>query len=196
MTDFEFNTPITLENERVRLEPLENTHLDQLLPIAIKYPDLLKYSPSNFGTKEYLREYINAALQNKAHQLRYPLVIFDREKDAYAGSTSIGNVSNSDHRFEIGWTWIGKDFQGTGLNHNCKYLLLEFGFETLGFQRIEFKTDSRNLQSRKALEKIGARLEGELRSHSVMYDGFRRDTVYYSILKQEWPDIKSRVFDK
>ena len=119
---------------------------------------------------------------------------FDKEKDQYAGSTSFLNISNHDLRLEIGATWYGKSFQRTGLNRNCKFLLLTYVFETLGFERVAFRTDSRNIQSQTAIMKIGGKLEGSLKSHTLMLDGFRRDTVCFAILKSEWPKIKSTVF--
>src|SRR5690606_4403529 len=107
-----------------------------------------------------------------------------------------GSISLKDLRLEIGWTWIDRATQGSGLNKHCKYLLLSYAFENLGIQRIEFKTDSRNIQSRKAIEKIGGVYEGLLRNHTLLPDGYRRDTVYYSILKAEWEAVKRRHFDQ
>ena len=126
--------------------------------------------------------------------IRYPFLIFDKQQQQYAGSTSFGNISNPNARIEIGWTWIGTNFQRTGLNRANKFLMLQYAFETLGFERVELKTDGRNLQSRTAMEKIGATPEGILRSHTVMSDGYRRDTHYYSILKSEWHKIKRDIF--
>lgn len=191
---FDFNERISLENERVRLDPLQMEHLEVLWPIAQKHPDLLTYSPSPFGTRDLYEDYFTFAFQAKADHFRYPFIIFDKEQKTYAGSTSYGNISNKDKRLEIGWTWLGKEFQGTGLNKYCKSLLLEYAFEKLFFSRVELKTDSRNSQSRRAMEKIGAVFEGELRSHTLMNDGFRRNTVYYSILDNEWPLLKTRIF--
>jgi RimJ/RimL family protein N-acetyltransferase len=114
----------------------------------------------------------------------------------YAGSTSFANVSNRDKRLEIGWTWIGKKFQKTGLNRNGKLLMLQYAFETLQFERVELKTDERNMASRTAIEKIGGKFEGILRSHMVVKDGFRRNTVYYSILSKEWPGVKTNLLNK
>lgn len=192
--DFNFKDSIILENDRSRLSPLSWEHFEPLLEIALRYPDLLKLSPSKFGTKEDLQAYFEAALTNKTKAIRYPFVIFDKKENAFAGSTSFGNISNQNQRIEIGWTWIGKHFQRTGLNRNNKFLMLQYAFETLEFERVELKTDSRNMQSRKAMEGIGATYEGLLRSHTVMSDGYRRNTVYYSILKPEWTTIKERIF--
>jgi len=190
---FLFSEEILLENEFVRLEPLKMSHLDFLVPIAEQTPDLLKFSPSPFGDRAALQDYIQIALDEKSNLNRHPFVIFDKQKDKYAGSTSFADISAKNQRLEIGWTWIGKDFQGTGLNKNCKFLMLRYAFEILAFERVEFKADSRNLQSRRAIEKIGATYEGELRSHTLMNDGYRRHTVYYSILKDEWQAVKQNI---
>jgi len=185
---------IILENSRARLEPLSIDHVDKLLPVAQQDPELLRYSPSAVYSRELLTQYIRQALSERAAGTKYPFAIFDKKIWQYAGSTSFGAISNVDQRLEIGWTWIGMDFQRTGLNRNCKLLQLSYVFEILGFERVEFKTDARNVQSRKAIEQIGAVQEGIFRNHSVMSDGHRRDTVYYSILKNEWPKVKSVRF--
>lgn len=194
MMQFDCSSDIVLENDRVQLAPLQSGHLKDLLPIAIAHPSLLQYSPSAFGSEEALSEYIANAIALRTNGMRYPFVIYDKNKQQFAGSTSFGNISNKNQRLEIGWTWIGKAFQRTGLNRNCKFLLLSYAFENLGAERVELKTDSRNAQSRKAIEKIGAIYEGELRSHTLMLDGYRRSTVYYSILKNEWPKVRQDRF--
>ena len=185
---------IVLENDRVRLEPLDKNHLNQLLPIVIKHPDLLQYSPSPFGTPELLEENISKAITSRIDKQRYPFAIFDKLNNRFVGSTSFGNISTKDKRLEIGWTWIDKESQGTGLNKYCKHLLLSYAFEKLIMQRVEFKTDNRNNQSKKAIGKIGGTFEGILRSHTVMRNGYRRDTAYYSILKHEWDSINNTIF--
>lgn len=191
---FDVTKEIILENERAKLRPLIQDDHNNLAPIAFKNEDLLKLSPSEIHTTEKLHAYISTALEAKEKSIRYPFIIMDKSEQAYAGSTSFGNISNLNQRIEIGWTWIGKDFQGTGLNQACKALLLSYAFDTLEFERVELKTDTRNLQSRRAMEKIGAKMEGTLRSHTLMSDGYRRDTIYYSILRNEWPTIKSSIF--
>lgn len=196
MHEFDFDHDLVLENERVRLEPLTEAHFPSLLKVALAYPDLLRYSPSKFGNEENLRNYLGTALVGRALEERYAFVIFDKPTGEYVGSTSFGNVVNQHQRIEIGWTWIDKRYQRTGLNRACKYLLLQYVFENLEFERLEFKADSRNEQSRRAMEAIGATFEGELRSHTLMQDGFRRSTVYYSILKEEWPALKERIFTR
>jgi len=194
MSDLNTSDQIILENDRVKLRPLIADDINNLLPIAHRNPDLLKYSPSQINTEALLASYIKIALNQKSSGLRYPFVSFDKKAQAYSGCTSYGNISNQNDRVEIGWTWIGKDFQGTGLNKAQKSLMLRYAFEELGMKRVELKTDTRNIQSRRAMEKIGATPEGTLRSHTVMSDGFRRDTIYYSILAEEWPRIKADIF--
>ncbi len=123
-----------------------------------------------------------------------PFVIIDQTTHELAGSTSLANFSLPDRRVEIGWTWLGKAFQGTGLNKHAKYLLLQYAFETWNMERVEFKTDVLNQQSRKALKNIGATEEGVLRSHTLMINKRRRDSIFYSILRREWPEVKKNYF--
>jgi RimJ/RimL family protein N-acetyltransferase len=141
-------------------------------------------------TKELLRRYIENSINDRKGKTRYSFSLFDKIKNAYAGSTSFLNISNADSRLEIGATWIGKEFQKTGVNRNCKYLMLAFAFDELKAERVEFKTDERNTVSRTAIEKIGGQYEGLLRSHTLLSDGFRRNTIYYSILRNEWEATK------
>ena len=192
--NFDISQNIILENKRSLLRPLLAEDIEHLLPIAIKDKDLMDFSPSEIHRPELIRAYVDTALAAKENSIRYPFIIFDKQKNQYAGSTSFGNMSNKNSRLEIGWTWIGKEFQRTGLNRNNKFLMLQYAFEELGCLRVELKTDTRNIQSRTAMKKIGAMEEGILRSHTVMSDGYRRDTIYYSILKNEWEGIKGSIF--
>ena len=192
--DVDFTKEILLQNDRVLLRPLLPEDNQNLQAVATAHPDLVQYSPYTIFTSEQLTAYVAASLKDRESCVRYAFAIYDKQKASWAGSTSFGNISNKDQRLEIGWTWIGKNFQQTGLNRACKFLLLQYSFEQLLFERVEFKTDARNLASRTAIEKIGGQYEGALRSHTLMLDGFRRTTVYYSILKEEWPRIKKSVF--
>lgn len=181
------NEIIILENTRVRLEPvLSANDCEKVASIALTETELLKYSPSSIHTKYDLLQYFEIALKAKQQGTVYPFLIFDKSQKKYAGSTRFGNISLQNQRLEIGWTWLGKAFQGTGLNQNIKSLMLSYAFNDLNCERVEFKADGRNIQSRRAMEKIGATYEGCLRSHTLMKDGFRRDTVYYSILREEF----------
>ena len=189
--NFPFDADIILENKIARLQPLRLEDSKNLLKVATEDKNLIRYSPAQIYKEEFLSEYVSKSIQERKAGTRYSFCIFDKARNAYAGSTSFLNISNADRRLEIGGTWIGKSFQRTGLNRNCKFLLLGFAFDQLGAERVEFKTDERNHASRTAIEKIGGQLEGVLRSHTVLPDGFRRNTVYYSILKDEWNNMKS-----
>ena len=190
----DFEKDYILENERVRLEPLSTLHFIPLSQISNDNPGLLKYSPAPFGKPDLVQKYILDNILLREKKLKYPFAIYCKEKNLFAGSTSFLNISPKNQRLEIGSTWVGRSFQRTGLNRNCKFLLMRFVFEELECKRLEFKTDARNLQSQRAIEGIGGIKEGTLRSHMVMSDGYRRDTVYYSVLRSEWPEIKSTIF--
>ena len=189
--NFPFEREVTLENQVAQLRPLEISDVTNLLKVAQEDERLLQFSPAPIHSEELLTTYIENAINDRLNKNRYPFIIFDKKKNGYAGSTSFLNISNIDKRLEIGSTWIGNYFQKTGLNRNCKYLLLCFAFDELRAERVEFKTDERNKNSRNAIEKIGGQFEGILRSHTVMHDGYRRNTVYYSILKDEWTNLKA-----
>lgn len=191
--NFPFSQELILENDRARLRPLLIADQDNLLDIATADNTLLQYSPMPVFNKELLTQYIAKAVHDREHNTRYPFIIFDKRQNAYAGSTSFLNISNVNSKVEIGGTWLGPSFQKTGLNRSCKLLLLTFVFETLEAERVEFKTDERNAASRKAIEAIGGQFEGILRRDTLMYDGFRRSTTYYGILREEWPEIKSKL---
>ena len=191
---FPFQDAITLEDGRARLEPLHRKHFDALLPHVVGNPLLLQYSPSPFGTAEALQAYLAKAQDELAMRSRYAFAVYDKLRQSYAGSTSFGHISEKNDRLEIGWTWLAPEFQRTGLNRHIKFLMLHFAFETLSCERVEFRTDSRNLASRKAIRSIGASFEGLMRRHTLMTDGHRRDTVCFSILSTEWPDIRQKRF--
>jgi RimJ/RimL family protein N-acetyltransferase len=191
--NFPFEQEIILENDRSLIRPLQIDDVENLLPAATEDKNLVQYSPLPIYTKELLQHYIEIALEERRNKLRYPFVLFDKKANAFGGSSSYMNISSKDKRLEIGNTWIGPGFQKTGFNRNNKYLMFSFVFDQLGYERLELKTDERNLHSRAAIEKMGGQFEGIFRSHMVMADGFRRNTVYYSILKNEWIEIKNRL---
>lgn len=183
----------SLENDMVRLTLLDLSNYEHLIPIA-KQKRLIEYSPSDISTPEKLKEYVQIAVNGFYHKTTIPYIIFDKSKNKYAGSTRFGLIDQTNRVLHIGWTWIGKEFQGTGLNKNMKFLMLKYAFEDINFEKVEFRIDERNERSRKAVKKIGATLEGILRSDTVMLDGFRRNTCCYGILKEEWPEINERCF--
>lgn len=182
-----------LENEIVKLTLLDLSNFEHLIPIA-QQDKLIQFSPSDISTPEKLKDYVQTAVDGFYHKTTIPYIIFDKTKNKYAGSTRFGMINWKDKVLHIGWTWIGREFQGTGLNKNMKFLMLRHAFEDMEFEKVEFRIDERNERSRKAVEKIGATLEGILRSDTVMIDGFRRSTCCYGIIKEEWSEIKNRCF--
>ncbi|MCF7560021.1 GNAT family N-acetyltransferase [Sabulilitoribacter multivorans] len=184
----------TLENQRVRLAPLELSNYKHLIPIG-KQDKLVQFSPTKIDTPEDLKAYVQTALEQHKQQTALPFIIFDKQKNAFAGCTRYMNINWTNKVLEIGSTWIGKEFQGTELNKNMKFLMLRYAFETLGFEKVEFRVDERNLASRKAVEKLGCKLEGVLRKNVYLLDGFKRNTCCYGLLLEEWNEIKETVFE-
>lgn len=187
---FNFEDTIILEDERVLIRPMEETDKGFFMEFLLD-SSLNTYSSMQINSAKDALKYVDNCLADRQNQKRYPFIFFDKRSQAYAGTSCFGNVSNANKRLEIGWTKLGKPFQGTGLNIHCKYLLIQHGFETLGCNRIELKSHSENIRSRKAMEKIGAKFEGMLRQHMIMPNGTLRDTVYYSILRSEWREVEA-----
>lgn len=186
----DFNQEIVFEDSKIILRPLVANDFDALKVIAFEDKTLLQYSPNPIYNADLLEKYIHDALDSKANRTRYPFVIIDKLSNTIVGSTSFCNISNYDKRLEIGYTWLGNAYQKTGINRHCKYLMLDYCFNVLNFERVEFKTDERNEKSRHALLGIGAKEEGILKSHTLMHDGYRRNTVYYAILQHEFANTK------
>jgi RimJ/RimL family protein N-acetyltransferase len=181
--------PVILEGVRARLEPLREDHLDGLSAIGLD-PELWRWTVATNRTPDDLRRYVNVALELARRGEALPFAIIEGSTGRIAGSTRFGNLDAANRRVEIGWTWLGREFQRTGLNTEVKYLMLRHAFETMECIRVELKTDVLNRQSRAAIERIGGREEGILRSHMITENGRIRDTVYYSILAHEWPTLR------
>ncbi len=192
-TDNFFEQDHTLENERVRLEPLTEKHFELLLPIAL-HTVLWEFTSTKVSSEADFKRYFDTALAEKKAGSSYPFAIYDKLHNQYAGCTRYGNISFPNKRVEIGWTWYHPELQRTGINKTTKFLLLSFGFETLNLNRIELKTSVLNLKSQGAMLKIGAVKEGVLRNHMINDDGLVRDTMYFSFIKEEWPSIKENTF--
>ncbi|MCX6378392.1 MAG: GNAT family protein, partial [Armatimonadetes bacterium] len=149
--------------------------------------------PTNLQTEESVQQWYQDALRAQEAGTEVVFVIVDKETGQAVGSTRFMDISAPNRGLEIGWTWLAPDVWRTRINTECKYLLLEHCFETLGAVRVQLKTDSRNLRSQKAMERLGAVREGVLRRHRILQDGYVRDSVYYSILPQEWEEVKKRL---
>ena len=188
-----FSMPVILQNKKARLIPLQKEHFEELKSIAFD-ESLWKYTITKIYTEDDLRNYIEIAIEEREKFQSYPFVIYDVATGKIAGSTRYGNISLEHRRVEIGWTWYAPVFQRTGLNRACKFELLQYAFEKLNCIRVELKTGSLNLTSQTAIAKIGATKEGVLRKHMIQEDGSFRDTVYFSILQDEWPSVKQSIF--
>jgi N-acetyltransferase len=184
---------VALTGRVVRLEPLELGHLDDLAGVCGE-PEIWKYFAGPPAlTREELRGWIGAKQEQQSKGTSLSFAVVSLIDGRAVGSTSYLDLCPADQRLEIGSTWLGRPARRTAVNTECKYLLLRHAFEILGANRVQLKTDARNLRSQAAIERIGARREGVLRSHMVMHDGFLRDTVMYSIVAPEWPEVKSRL---
>jgi RimJ/RimL family protein N-acetyltransferase len=175
-----------LEDESVLLRPLKETDIEFLLPYALNEPDTWVYSHKSASGEEGMRNYIQTALDNRVAGKEYPFIVFDKKTNTYAGSTRFYDIQPENDMLQLGYTWYGEKFRGTGLNKHCKFLLLQFAFETLGMLRVEFRGDARNERSIAAMKSIGCKVEGILRSNMWLEDGGRRDSIILSILKDEW----------
>jgi len=184
----------TLESRRVLLRPLERSDIALLEPVALGQPELFRFMSALIRTSEELAHFVEQALADRVEQRSVPFVVIDKPSGAVAGSTRFGNLDLRHKRVEIGWTWLDARFHGTGLNKAMKFLMLRYAFEALELNRVEIKTNEQNTRSRRAIEAIGGQYEGRFRHHMVNGDGTLRNTIYYSILKEEWPELKQGVF--
>lgn len=185
---------VILENNLVLLKPLESSHDQILWPIA-QQVDLYRFGSTDVSSQEKLRDYIKNALQEASDGKSIPFTIYNKQTSKYVGSTRFGHIDTKNKTLHIGWTWISPETCGTGFNHQMKFLMLRYAFETMQFEKVEFRIDERNVVSRKAVEKLGATLEGILRKNIIVKNGFRRSSCCYGILKEEWKDIKTERFN-
>lgn len=181
--ELDFN--LVLEDDQILMRPVKEEDVSELLELASS-PELWRYFTYDLSQPQEFYEWLHPALCKQ----RLQLVTINKSDQKLIGSTAFGNYSQRDKRIEIGWTWLGKDFQGKGFNQSMKKLMLSHAFEIMELERVEFKTDVLNIAARKALENIHVIEEGVLRSHTLMAKGRRRDTIFFSILKHEWDFVK------
>lgn len=181
-----------LENEHVLLRPVTPPDRAALRAIAMA-PAIWRYFVARIETPADFDSFFDAAIADQAAGRRISFCITDKHSGRVAGSMCYGNLAEQDRRIEIGWSWLGLDFQGKGINRWAKFLLLEHAFERLAAERVEFKTDELNEQARRGLRNIGAAEEGILRSYNPMPDGRRRNAVFYSVLRSEWPYVREQL---
>ena len=177
---------IILEDDVVLLRPLERTDFEHLLHFAVEEPEIWKFSLVAVQGEAGLRNYLDSAMDAREAGTEYPFIVFDKRNNQYAGSTRFYVMELKNGSLLLGYTWYGNSFQGTGLNKHCKFLLLQYAFEILMLERVEFRADIRNHRSVAAMKSIGCTVEGVLRSNNILREGGRRDTIVLSILKTEW----------
>jgi len=184
--------PVTLAGSRVRLEPLSLDHLDGLAEVAFD-PSLWQYTLARPADVAGLRSWIEAALAGAEAGTEIPFATVDMASGRPIGSSRFLAIAPEHRRLEVGWTWLARAYQRTGANSEAKLLQLGHAFDTLAANRVEFKTDSLNERSRAALLGIGATFEGIFRNHMVMPDGRLRHSAYFSVIREEWPDVRARL---
>jgi len=185
--------PVTLEGQRVRMEPLDLArHWGGLCAIGLD-SELWRWTINACATPDQLREYLEVALAEQRESRSLPFATVDVASGRVAGCTRFANIETRHRKAEIGWTWVGRDFQRSHVNTEAKLLMLTHAFETWGCVRVELKTNALNRKSRDAMLRIGCVEEGILRQNMINDSGTLRDTVYYSILDREWPAVKQRL---
>ena len=184
--------PVVLEGRVVRLEPLQPQHAEPLSRVGLD-PELWRWIPIQVTNPDAMRAYIDTALAEQKRGVSLPFAVIEPATGNAVGSTRYGNIDRANCRLEIGWTWYAPAYQRTGVNTESKLLLLTHAFETLDANRVELKTDALNQKSRNAILRIGATQEGIFRKHVICDTGRIRDTVYFSIIDSEWPDVKARL---
>jgi RimJ/RimL family protein N-acetyltransferase len=187
--------PVELEMFNVKLVPLAMEHAEQMHKAGWN-ENLFRYLPLKYPMTEldHFRSWISGVLEEADRGERIPFAIIHKEDDCAVGSTSYHAIQRAHRGLEIGWTWIGSDYQRSPVNTECKWLLLKHAFEELGAVRVQLKTDKRNLQSQKAIERIGAKKEGVLRNHVILPDGYIRDSVMYAVTDKDWfREVKAQL---
>ena len=184
---------LSLENHRVSLRRINATDYAAFAKIAFD-EEIWRYFVLRISTPEQLTAFIDSAIQDTLNGTRIAFAVIDNAAGQIVGSTAYGNMSEKERKLEIGWSWLSRTAQGSGINRAAKFLLLEHAFGKLSCERVEFKTDILNVRARAGLKALGASEEGVLRSFNYMPDGRRRDVVYYSILASEWPKLRTDRF--
>ena len=182
--------PVVLTGKFVRLEPMTEAHVPALTEIGVGQDFWHFMLYGDMKTEADMRNWVLDILSRKQD---IPFVVVHLASGRVAGATRYLNIMPNDCGLEIGGTWYGSEFQRTAVNTECKYILLKYAFESLGAIRVQLKTDSRNVRSQKAIERIGGVKEGALRNHMILPDGTIRHSVFYSILDSEWEGVKKRL---
>lgn len=185
--------PVTLEGRHARLEPLDlDRHWDGLRAVGLEL-ELWRFTSAQVRDESDLRRYLEKAVAEREQGVAVPFATIHRASGRVAGSTRFGSIVREHRRVEIGWTWLGSEFQRTALNTEAKYLMLRHAFESWGCMRVEFKTSSTNLKSQAAMQRLGLVHEGVFRKWMFNENGTPRDTVWFSCVDDEWPAMKTRL---
>ena len=184
---------LKLETDKVLLRPLQHLDIASFSELT-QDSSLWKYFAFLLDDPVQLQQWVESAIQERQEGKRIPFTIIEKLTGNICGSTSFGSISYYDKRIEIGWSWLGKQYQGTGINFHAKFSLLSYAFDVLDWERVEIKTDNLNERAKQGLRKIGAKEEGVLYSHMQMPLNRRRDSVYFSILKKDWADTRNSIF--
>jgi RimJ/RimL family protein N-acetyltransferase len=184
--------PVVLEGRWVRLEPLTLAHVPDLSHVAFD-DDIWRWTVDYLANVSDLEDFVQRALGAQRTGAALPFATVDRSSGRAIGSTRFAQFEPADSRIEIGWTWIGREWQRTAVNTEAKLLMLSHAFDKLRLRRVELKTDALNARSRRAIARLGAVEEGTLRQHTATRRGRIRDTVYYSILATEWPAVRAAL---
>jgi RimJ/RimL family protein N-acetyltransferase len=187
--------PVTLEGPLVRLEPLSMDHFSALSLIAFN-TEMWRWMSDPMKNEDDLRRYIQAAVEAQATGAALPWATRSKKDDRIIGSTRFADIQSAHRTLEIGWTWMHPDYQRSGINVEAKYLQLRHAFEVMGARRVAFKTHHQNLKSQTAIQALGAKPEGVFRNHVIMPDGTTRHSHWYSILDEEWPEVKKRLEER
>jgi len=186
---------VSLVGNKIYLEPMSIAHLEGLTEVGID-PTVWKFTVNQIGNGDQMKAYVRDALDDNLAGKSLPFVTRLIGSNKIVGSTRFGNIDTANRKVEIGWTWVAPEWQRTAVNTEAKLLMLAHAFEVWQCVRVEFKTDAANIRSRNAILRIGAVEEGILRRHMITEAGRLRDTVYFSILDDEWPAVKDRLTGK
>jgi N-acetyltransferase len=187
--------PITLEGQHVKLAPLTLGHVDSLCEVGLD-PSIWEWNSSPVYDQKDMLAYVESALNGQERGDMLPFVTIEKNSGQVIGSTRYAAIDMVHKRLEIGWTWITPAWQRTFVNTEAKLLMLRYAFNTLGCNRVEWKTDALNTQSRNAILRLGAVFEGTFRQHMTTSTERLRDTVYYSVVKEEWAAVEHRLVQK
>ncbi|MBS8264472.1 N-acetyltransferase [Mesobacillus boroniphilus] len=186
---------ITLEGKTVKLLPMETGQLDELWQ-AGQNQSIWEFTSSKVRSKDEMEKVIEAALAEREKGTQIPFTVLEQKTGKIVGSSRYLDISEAHKSLEIGWTWYSPEYWRTSVNTETKLLMLQNAFEKMEVNRVQFCTDSRNVRSQTAIARLGAQREGVLRKHRIISDGYVRDTVIFSILKEEWPKVKTGLQEK